>query len=114
MVDEAVVEHATLKNVMAKLQGKSADDELFTAYVTVLKEYVKHHVTEEENEHFPRVRPAGLDLQGVADRIQRPQTSFLAHPPPRVTAYTASIPPPTPSPLSTHHPTARGCTLTPP
>src|SRR3546814_14002473 len=54
MVDEAVVEHATLKNVMEKLQGKSADDELFTAYVTVLKEYVKHHVKEEQNEYFPR------------------------------------------------------------
>src|SRR3546814_6804809 len=71
MVDEAVVEHATLKNVMEKLQGKSADDELFTAYVTVLKEYVKHHVKEEENEYFPRVRAAGLDLQGLAERMQR-------------------------------------------
>lgn len=107
VVDEAVVEHATLKTLMEKLKGMSADDELFTAYVTVLKEYVQHHVKEEENEYFPCVRATDLDLQGLAKRMQHMKSTLLERQPPRVTADVVDFAPRTPGPVALHRPTDR-------
>jgi hemerythrin superfamily protein len=55
LLDEAKVEHQSLKELIAKIEGGN-DDDLFEANVKVLGEYVKHHVKEEENELFPNVR----------------------------------------------------------
>src|SRR3546814_12743358 len=75
--------------------------------------YVKHHVKEEENEYFPRVRAAGLDLQGLAERMQRLKTALLERQPPRVTADTVDFAPRTPGPVSLHRPSGRACASTP-
>lgn len=53
---EAVEEHQIIKDLVAALDGMSADDESFDAKVSVLKEEVEHHVGEEEHEMFPHVR----------------------------------------------------------
>src|SRR5690242_204873 len=50
LVAEATVEHASLKKLIADIDGSSPRDELFEANVKVLSEYVKHHVREEETE----------------------------------------------------------------
>lgn len=44
-------------------------DDLFDAKVTVLGEYVKHHVKEEQNEMFPKVRKTKLDLREIGMRL---------------------------------------------
>lgn len=81
-VDEAVVEHASLKQLMADLDGMKADDELFEARVTVLKEYVQHHVKEEENEYFPKVQRGGLNQKAIAERMQSMKDELIdANPP---------------------------------
>lgn len=66
LVDEALVEHATAKDLVAQVQGAGTVDETFDARVTVLGEYVRHHVREEEDEIFPRVagRTDALDELG--------------------------------------------------
>jgi len=55
LIDEALVEHATAKDLIAQLEGAGDVDETYDARVTVLGEYVRHHVREEENEMFPLV-----------------------------------------------------------
>ncbi|WP_374679724.1 hemerythrin domain-containing protein [Hydrocarboniphaga effusa] len=65
LVDEAFVEHASLKGLILQLDGKRPSDPLFDAYVTVLKEYVQHHVKEEEAEYFPKVQRSTLDLEAL-------------------------------------------------
>ena len=50
LVEEAKVEHASLKTLIGKIEGGSPDSEEFDAQVKVLGEYVKHHVKEEQNE----------------------------------------------------------------
>src|SRR5262245_24803281 len=50
LIDEADVEHATIKGIVGRIQTSGSSDEHFEALVKVLGEYVKHHVKEEEGE----------------------------------------------------------------
>jgi hemerythrin superfamily protein len=68
-VDEAYVEHASLKGLIQRLDGMRANEPLFKAYVTVLKEYVQHHVKEEEKDYFPDVEKTSLDLEAIGQRM---------------------------------------------
>jgi hemerythrin superfamily protein len=65
LLNEAAVEHATVKNLVDALEGNAPDDPLYDATMHVLAEYVKHHVREEEGEIFPLAREAGLDLAAL-------------------------------------------------
>lgn len=69
LVPEAIVEHATLKEFIAKVDGKVPDGEMFDAQIKVLGEYVKHHVKEEQTEMFPKARKSGLDMADLGQRI---------------------------------------------
>jgi hemerythrin-like domain-containing protein len=70
LLDEAEVEHATGKDLIAQLQSMDADDELYDAKVTVLGEYVDHHVKEEQDEMFPACRKAKMDLDAVGTELE--------------------------------------------
>ena len=70
LLDEAAVEHQTLKDLVSRLESAPTDDPLYDAGVKVLSEYVKHHVREEENELFPRLRSSGLDLVDLGNKLQ--------------------------------------------
>jgi hemerythrin superfamily protein len=70
LLDEAEVEHASLKALIGQLQQMRPGDELYDAKVTVLSEYVKHHVKEEQDEMFPKVRKARLDLMALGAQLQ--------------------------------------------
>jgi hemerythrin superfamily protein len=69
MVPEAIVEHASLKELIAQVEGKEPDGELFDAKIKVLSEYTKHHVKEEETEMFPKARKTTLDMKALGARI---------------------------------------------
>jgi hemerythrin superfamily protein len=70
LVDEAEVEHGTIKQLIATLQASDPSDRLFDANMTVLAEYVKHHVKEEETEIFPKARKSrALDLKRMGEEI---------------------------------------------
>jgi hemerythrin superfamily protein len=79
MVDEAVVEHASAKDLIAQVQEMDPGDELYDAKVKVLGEMVEHHVKEEEEEMFPKLRELKLDLaalgQEMAARAQEIEAS---------------------------------------
>ncbi len=70
LVDEAAVEHQTLKDIIARLQAAPVSDPLYDAGVKVLGEYTKHHVNEEENELFPQMKKSGEDLVELGRRLQ--------------------------------------------
>jgi hemerythrin superfamily protein len=56
IVLESLEEHHIVKWTLSELEKMKPDDERFEAKVTVLMENVKHHVEEEEEEMFPKVR----------------------------------------------------------
>ena len=53
---EGLEEHHIVKNTLAELRELQPSAENFDAKVTVLIELVRHHVEEEEEEMFPKVR----------------------------------------------------------
>lgn len=69
LVDEATVEHASAKELIAQIMAMEATEELFDAKVKVLGELIEHHVKEEEDEMFPKARKAGLDLEALGAQI---------------------------------------------
>jgi hemerythrin superfamily protein len=77
LLDEAEVEHASAKDLIALIMGSSPDEALYDARVQVLAEYVKHHVKEEEKELFPKVKKAGLDLAGLAAEMTERKQSLM-------------------------------------
>jgi hemerythrin-like domain-containing protein len=69
MVYEAEVEHATAKDLIAKIEDMGDQDEEYNATVKVLSEYIKHHVKEEEGEMFPALKKTELDLKELGARL---------------------------------------------
>lgn len=69
LVYEAEVEHGTAKDLIAKIEGMTPEDESFKATVKVLSEYIKHHVKEEENEMFPKLKKTELDLKELGAQL---------------------------------------------
>ena len=68
-LDEAAVEHQSLKDIIARLEAAPPSDPLYDAGVKVLSEYVKHHVKEEEGELFPKVRSSEIDLAALGETM---------------------------------------------
>ena len=62
LLDEAVVEHAAAKNLIAEIEEMEVGDELYDAKIRVLGEMIKQHVKEEEEELFPELQSAKMDL----------------------------------------------------
>jgi hemerythrin-like domain-containing protein len=70
LIDEATVEHQGAKDLIAQIEASGPGEDLFDAKVTVLSEYIKHHVKEEQNELFPKLRKTKLDLKMVGEQLQ--------------------------------------------
>ena len=69
LIDEALVEHASAKQLIAEIEAMDASDELYDAKVKVLGEQVMHHVQEEEDELFPEVESSNLDLEALGAKL---------------------------------------------
>ena len=82
IVDEAYVEHAGAKTLIAQLKTMTSDQPLFDAKVKVLGEYIAHHVKEEENEFFPKRRKTSLDLAAMGEQIAARKHQLMALPEP--------------------------------
>jgi len=78
LVDEAAVEHQTLKDIIERLQAAPTSDPLFDAGVKVLSEYVKHHVKEEEHEIFPKAKGSDIDLDQLGERMAQRKSELTA------------------------------------
>ena len=78
LVPEAEVEHATLKSLIAQVEGRDPDGEVFDAKIKVLSEYVKHHVKEEHEEMFPKARATRLDMVKLGAAMAARKQELLA------------------------------------
>ncbi|PKO31274.1 MAG: hemerythrin [Betaproteobacteria bacterium HGW-Betaproteobacteria-7] len=78
LVPEATVEHGSVKDLIAQIEGVEPDGEDYDAKVKVLSEYVKHHVKEEQNEMFPKVKATSLDLVELGAQMTARKSELLA------------------------------------
>lgn len=78
LLAEAEVEHQTAKDLIAQIEGATEVTETFDAQVTVLGEYVDHHVKEERNEMFTKARAAKkLDLVAMRDQLEARKAELM-------------------------------------
>jgi Hemerythrin HHE cation binding domain len=77
LLDEADIEHASAKDLIAQIEGGDADDDHYDAKVKVLGEYITHHVVEEHTEMFPKCRRSGMDLVGLRGEMEARKMSLL-------------------------------------
>jgi hypothetical protein len=78
LLDEAEVEHASAKDLIAQLAEMQPGDDLYEAKFIVLGEYVNHHVKEEQDEMFPKVKKAGLDLNALGEELLQRRQELMA------------------------------------
>ncbi len=82
---ESLEEHLGIKRVLADLLAIDTGDETFDAKAKVLKEQVEHHVGEEEDDLFPKVKKI-LDqemLIAIAQKMTATQEELIAKGDPR-------------------------------
>ena len=77
LMNEAQVEHDTAKMLIEQLENMGPDDPNFHATFTVLGEYVKHHVKEEEDEMFPEAKKTDLDMEELAQRMRERKAELM-------------------------------------
>jgi hemerythrin-like domain-containing protein len=82
---ESIEEHHIVKWVLSELDGMAPQDERFDAKVTVLIENVRHHVEEEQDEFFPKVRDelGRKALNELGDAMAEAKATAPTHPHPR-------------------------------
>lgn len=78
LLDEAKVEHASAKDLIAQLKGMTPEDDLYDAKFTVLGEYVNHHVTEEEGELFPKIVSKKIDLRELGTEMEQLRQELMS------------------------------------
>lgn len=80
LLDEAIVEHASAKELIEQLEAMNPDEDQYDAKVKVLKEYIEHHVKEEEEDMFPKIEASGLDLDHYGEQLAERKEEMLAMP----------------------------------
>ena len=79
LVPEATVEHASVKSLIAQVEGVEPDGEDYDAKVKVMAEYVKHHVKEEQTEMFPKAQKTRLDMVALRDQMAARKAELLGN-----------------------------------
>jgi len=80
LLDEATVEHAGAKNLIAEIEEMEPGDDLYDAKVKVLGDQIRHHVEEEESELFPECEAARMDLNALGAQMVKRKAELLKQP----------------------------------
>jgi hemerythrin superfamily protein len=80
LLDEAVVEHAGAKHLIAEIEKMRPGNDLFDAKITVLGEQIKHHVEEEEEELFPEIEDSKMDVVAVGKQMAARKQELMTSP----------------------------------
>jgi hemerythrin superfamily protein len=78
MVPEANVEHASVKDLIAQVEGVAPDGEMYDARVKVMGEFVKHHVKEEQTEMFPKAKKTKVDMWALGEQMLARKQELMA------------------------------------
>jgi Hemerythrin HHE cation binding domain len=77
LLDEAEVEHASVKSLIKQIMSSTPDTPLYDAKVMVLSEYVEHHVKEEEGEIFKKARKAKVNVDDLGMKLSARKSELM-------------------------------------
>jgi hemerythrin superfamily protein len=77
LMDEALVEHAGAKDLIAQLEDASPDDDLYDAKVTVLGEQIDNHVKEEEGDMFPKAKKSKVETEALGATMVKRKIALM-------------------------------------
>jgi hemerythrin superfamily protein len=78
LIDEALVEHSTVKNLIGEIEAMEVGEQLYDAKIRVLGEMVKQHIKEEEEELFPELQSTKMDLDAVGKELAERKQELMA------------------------------------
>src|SRR6476469_9050515 len=78
LIDEAIVEHASAKQLIGEIEDMEPGEERYDAKVKVLQEQISHHVEEEEGELFPQVEASELDIEALGKKMAERKAALLS------------------------------------
>jgi len=79
LLNEAEIEHETVRELIEKIESLEWEDEKLYAHFTVLSEYVKHHVKEEEQELFPKLNQlTDVDLESLGAEMTERKAELMS------------------------------------
>lgn len=77
---EGYEEHHVVDTIMGELEVVETSDETWMAKFSVMKENLEHHISEEEDEMFPKVEQVfdGEELEELGNRMQERKEELQA------------------------------------
>lgn len=78
LVDECKQEHDQADQLLHQLKGMDINDPQCDRMFQELRDAVLHHIDVEENQLFPAVRQANLDLQEIGTQMQTYESTMVA------------------------------------
>jgi hypothetical protein len=78
LMNEAEVEHATAKAIISELETMDPTDPYYDANVTVLGEYIHHHVEAEEHDMFRKAKKAHVELDTLGEQLYDRKEALLS------------------------------------
>ena len=78
LLDEAIVEHSAVKNLISEIEEMEVGEDLYDAKIRVLGEMVKRHIREEEEELFPELQSAKTDLDAIGKELAERKEELMS------------------------------------
>ena len=78
VLDQAEVEHDVANQLITELESMQPGDDFYDAKFTVLGEYVRHHIEEEQEKLFPKAKKAKLALESLGEDIRQRKDELRA------------------------------------
>ncbi len=78
LVDKCLDDHQAAEELLVQLQELQPAEPAYEALMTQLRDSVVAHMELEEQQLFPAVRSAGIDLQDLALRMQAYEASLIS------------------------------------
>jgi len=78
LMDEAFEEHHVVHGLIGELKKMKPSDERYYAKFTVLAENVKHHITEEETEMFPKAEDCEIAWEELYTQVMNRKEQLIA------------------------------------
>lgn len=70
MIDQSIIEHANVKEMVSEIQDMSEDDEGYDEKVEQVITDTLYHVASEEEDLFPLVRKSKINLEELGERMR--------------------------------------------